>query len=176
MAAVSWSHGRIAKGEWISEVSACDLRQVDPGYSVTTVTVCPMVKNKQNKQKRRLISDPVIVEAPIVRSAPPHQSNHGIVRWSSRFVAGPLRARWAPQKKKKKNRRVHSRMRNAERGFPEGPGNEPREDGATPLYMWITIFHLIVHEEVPQRNSSERSRDGTSWRIWVSNRHNLFWI
>lgn len=62
-------HGRIAKGSG-SAVSASKSLPTDLGYAVTTVTMCPMVKNEQNKQKRRLISDPVYVKNPIVRLAP----------------------------------------------------------------------------------------------------------
>jgi len=56
---------------------AVDLRAIwsspiDPGYAVITVTMCSMMRNKQDKQKRHLISDRVLVKAPIVTSVPSH--------------------------------------------------------------------------------------------------------
>lgn len=76
-------HGRIGRRAAVRRTSARDLRPTtDPGYAVTTVTNVPDGEeqtNKQNKQKRRLNSDPVLVRSPD-RKIGAIISDHGIVR------------------------------------------------------------------------------------------------
>lgn len=178
MAAVSWSHGRIAKGGVDRRSLARDLSSPTDSRILRDYQwrCARWWRNKRDKHangKRRLNLRPsACKKPPIVRSA---QSDRNRFRRISRFVLRDLRRRrWAPQNMKR--RTVHNKKCEMSKcGFP-GPGDGPTGRTSNPLYMWITISHLIVHEEISQRGFSESSHDGTLRRIWVSNRHNLFWI
>lgn len=154
---------------WIGDLSA-RFSPTDSGYSVTTVTMYPMVKNKTKRTEMTFNLRHSACKSLDRKIGVTLQSDHGIVRWSSRF-AGPSRTRWAPQKKKKRDEQFITG--NVERGFPRS-GNGPRED-EQPLHVDYDFPF-----DCTGRNSTERSfsgrNDGTSRRIWVSNRHNLFWI
>lgn len=177
MAAVSWSHGRIAK-------SGADRRSLARDLSSPTDSrilrdyqwrwCARWWRNKRDKHaKRRLNLRPsACKKPPIVRSA---QSDRNRFRRIGRFVLRDLRRRrWAPQEYEETNS-SQQEMWNVKMWLP-GAGRRTNREDEQSLYMWITISHLIVHEEISQRGFFESSHDGTLRRIWVSNRHNLFWI